>query len=158
MGYDMYICNAPESMSEEESYFRLNIFGMRWAREQMDSRNMIFWTEEPAWPEYPGEFVYQYKDPEFYADKAPLTPGQIIASKKYTEACDAIRRWHGPEIPGIPGHKFCSNDGWVVLPAECEAAVRIAGDAQPPAEHPDIWQRWIAFMNRARQYGGFEVW
>lgn len=157
MGYDMNYRDGKSTDLGEEGYFRLNMSGMYWARQEMQERKMIFWADEPSWPEYPGEWIRKLKYPGEYPDVV-LTPEQEREGKAYIAACEATREWHGPEVPGIPGHKLCSNDGWVVLPAECEAAVRLARESGPPEQYADVWERWIAFMERSRRHGGFEVW
>lgn len=60
----------------EQSYFRLNISGMGWARGVMDQFGMVFEdpSDRPGWPK-PEEFGTTYDDvdalecPEYYTDK-----------------------------------------------------------------------------------------
>jgi hypothetical protein len=78
---------------------------------------------------------------------------------------------------GIPVHKLCSNDGWLVTPGECRKAVAMwheackeagAGDEQLGLKvltealdefnvGSDYWLKWIAWIERAAGHGGFVV-
>ena len=155
MGYDMYYRDG--TGHDGDGYFGLNVWGMRWCRDEMACKGMIFDAGSlPDWPDCPDDFdPYARKYPEDYPD-GKLTAEQEARADAYFAQLDEVLSWHGPEMPGIPGHKFSSNDGWIVLPAECEAAVRLADD-HVPAEYPDLWRDWIAFMRRSARHGGFEV-
>lgn len=161
MGYDMYF-KGKHYTDGEEIYFRLNIHGMGWCVDEMAARGMVFDAGQP--PAYPmpdsfglaWELVEAVEYPEDCPD-AKLTDEQREAVGKYLAERDAVLAWHGPEVPGIPVHKFGTNDGWLVLPAECEAAVRLGRQSSPPAEYPDIWAKWLDYLERASRAGGFEV-
>lgn len=159
MGYDMYFRDGTEG---DEGYFRLNIWGMPWCVQEMHQRGMVFDAGEyPPWPEYADFGVTQAQVeiiayPDFPSDTG-LTGEEDAAARKYLAARDAVLSWHGPEIPGIPLHKLGSNDGWIVLPAECEAAASIGHKHPPPAQRADLWERWLDYLDRARSHGGFEV-
>jgi hypothetical protein len=159
----------------EKSYFRLNIFGMGRYRDLMERLGMAFEdAAHPAWPEAEDygltkEQAWATECPEEYPD-IMLTPVQQEAGRKYAAEQDRILRWHGKEIPGIPLHKFGSNDGWHVLPAEAEAAVRIwaefvkvNGDEKALAlvaeavTDTGYWLKWIAYLTGAITHGGFAV-
>jgi hypothetical protein len=72
----------------------------------------------------------------------------------------------------MPGHKFCSNDGWVVTPSEITRALQaledweadqraVRGDqwVDPLNDKEDgYWHKWLRYLYVARSYGGFEVW
>lgn len=174
----------------EQSYFRLNISGMGWARNVMGEFGMAFEdpSERPEWPK-PEEYGTDYdalealESPEYCPDWT-WTDEALRAACAFKEAQDKVLSWHGVEIPGIPFHKFSSNDGWIVLPAEAEAAVRIwkqaydemgedearsvvaqAGDrtdsAEPTQERADaywsLWLRWVAYLAGSVRHDGFEV-
>ena len=171
-----------EAMAEmrdaEKSYFRLNGFGMSRYCDLMDHVGMMFTdpSECPEWPK-PDGYGTSYDDlealesPEYYPDKQ-WNDEALRAAVAFTQAQDEVLSWHGAEIPGIPAHKFSSNDGWIVLPAECEAAVRIwrqfvAGEGEEKtaavvAEYlgdggMDYWLKWIAYLAGAVRHEGFEV-
>ena len=129
MGYDMYFHDKGFD-SGDEGYFRLNMGGMHWCSDEMAARGMTF--DAGQHPPFPDNW-----------DDKP--------------AVDAVLSWHGPEMPGIPAHKFWSNDGWIVTPAECQAAVRTGRASPPPAEHAGIWERWLDYLDRASHHEGFEV-
>lgn len=135
MGYDMHFHDQDDYA--EPGYFRLNAWGMRWCLGEMAARHMIFDAGRP--PEFPD-----------VADWEPMTDAD-------RRALDEVLSWHGPEVPGIPAHKFGTNDGWIVTPAECEAALQLAEKWPPPAENPEVWKRWLDYLSRAREHQGFEV-
>ena len=132
MGYDMHFHD--QDNFDEPGYFCLNVSGMAWCYGEMTARKMIF-----------------------DAGQHPPLPGWTGDEESYRKLSAPVLAWHGPEIPGIPEHKFGTNDGWLVTPAECEAAVRIGRQRSPPAQHADIWADWLDYMDRARTHGGFEV-
>ena len=179
-------------MDAGRSCFRLNISGMGWARGVMEQLGMAF--EDPTLPPNfpkPEEFGTDYdhadalESPEDYPD-VYFTDEQTRAAVKYREAVNRHLEWHGIEIPGIPLHKFGSNDGWHVLPAEAEAAVRIwkqaydemgeeqarvsvalggmerdcALDAEGNSTVDAYWSqwlRWVAYLADSVRHEGFEV-
>ena len=169
-----------EMRDAEKSYFRLNVWGMSRYENLMTRLGMVFTdpSERPEWPK-PEEYGTTYDDvdalesPEFYPDKQ-WNDDALRAAVAYKQAQDEILSWHGVEVPGIPEHKFSSNDGWIVLPAECEAAVRIwrqfladEGEEQTLAVvgeylgegdgRADYWFKWIGYLAGAVTHGGFEV-
>jgi hypothetical protein len=174
----------------EQSYFRLNVSGMSWACNVMDRFGMAFEdpSERPEWPK-PEEYGTDYdaisalEYPEDYPDYT-WTDEALRAACQFKAEQDKILSWHGIEVPGIPFHKFSTNDGWIVLPAEAEAAVRIwkqaydemgedaaravvagTGDrtdsAEPTQERADaywsLWLRWVAYLAGSVRHDGFEV-
>lgn len=182
-----------EAMSEaEKSYFRLNIWGMGWARGVMDAFGMAFEdpSERPEWPK-PEQYGTDYdalealESPEYYPDHT-WTDEALRAALAFKAEQDKILSWHGVEVPGIPFHKFGTNDGWIVLPAEAEAAVRIwkqkydelgedraraivaaggmerdrAIDAIGRSDadaYWSLWLRWVAYLADSVRHEGFEV-
>lgn len=176
----------------ERSYFRLNVWGMGWARGVMAELGMAFEdpSERPEWPK-PDDYGTTYDDlealecPEYFPDKE-WNDEALRAAVAFKQEQDRILAWHGAEIPGIPLHKFSSNDGWWVLPAEAEAAVRIwkqaydemgeeaarvtvalggmrrdraldaAGDSKADAFW-SLWLRWVAYLADSVRHDGFEV-
>lgn len=159
-----------------QSYFRLNISGMAIYRDRMADFGMAFDdVPHPDWPKsedygVTNEIVWAVDDPQEYPEEyAKITPEQGKQAQACIAARDEILAWHGSaDTPGIPLHKFSSNDGWIVLPAECEAAVRIweqvvkerGQDAalQAVGRRPDYWLAWIEYLRGAARHGGFEVW
>jgi len=127
----------------QSTYFRLNIWGMGIARELM-------WNFGMAYDSNP--------DP---ALDVPTDEG--FASDAYLESGTK-------DEPGIPIHKFCSNDGWNVTPLECLGAVsqwRKFCDQQGwPYDYAPLndenepiafWPRWIEYLTNAADAGGFRV-
>lgn len=167
MGYDMYIENSPDDASEDSgaSYFRLNIFGMSRYREFMNQLGMVTTDYTlPPWPEKPDsvdwEDVSVVRYPEDYEGNQPVKPEAVTFAK----TVDKHLAWH-PDPPfGIALHKLGSNDGWLVTPEEIAAALEAyrnhSGDkvkVMVGADQPDYWLQWIAYLERARQRGGFRV-
>jgi hypothetical protein len=160
----------------ENSYFRLNIGGMSRYMGLMDRLGMVF--EDDPHPPFPEAEDYGTTWDDVYAAESPedypgheWTDSRLVAALKVKEASDAVLSFHGrADTPGIPEHKFSSNDGWIVLPVECEAAVRAwrefvadEGDGQAlaiVAEHvgdTGYWLKWIAYLAGAARHDGFEV-
>jgi hypothetical protein len=162
----------------ERSYFRLNMFGMGRYCDLMSRIGMTFDdpSDRPDWPE-PEDYgttydeIEQVENREDYPD-VMFADEQLRRIAAYRDARDRLLSWHGVEVPGIPDHKFSSNDGWIVLPAECEAAVRIwrqfvsdEGDEEAAViiagvlgdKGMDYWLKWIAYLASAVNHGGFEV-
>lgn len=162
----------------ETSYFRLNIFGMGRYRELMFDLGMVF--EDEPYPGFPDVEDYGTTHDDAWAADSPedypeefkaLTPERLEKANAYLAAQREVLSWHGKaDTPGIPLHKFGSNDGWHVLPVECEAAVRIwekfvtdHGEENARAyvegrlKGYDYWLRWIEYLRGAARHGGFEV-
>ncbi|MDF5756591.1 hypothetical protein [Spongiactinospora sp. TRM90649] len=159
------------------SYFRLNIWGMGLYRELMLQLGMAFDDEpHPAWPKVEdygvtNQQVWAVEDPNDHPQEyAAITPEVMQQVLAYQGEHERVLSWHGLEVPGLPLHKFGSNDGWIVLPVECEAAVRIwrkhKGLQSEAAVRARLgsddafayWLTWIAFLEGGVTHNGFEVW
>ncbi|WP_146607611.1 hypothetical protein [Spongiactinospora gelatinilytica] len=169
---------ASEAMGAvRKSYFRLNIWGMARYREVMHQIGMAFQDDPyPAWPKAEDygithEQVWAAENPkEHPAEFAAITPEIMDQVLAYQAEQDRVLSWHGKEMPGLPLHKFGSNDGWLVLPVECEAAVRIwrkqkglrgevlVRDKLGSDDAFAYWLEWIEFLQGAVTHDGFEVW
>jgi hypothetical protein len=165
-----------EIRDAEKSYFRLNGFGMGRYCDLMELIGMAF--EDEPHPPFPRaedhgatqEDVQAAEYPEDYPGHE-WTDARLRAALSVKEATERVLAFHGKaDTPGIPLHKFSSNDGWHVLPAEAEAAVRIwqqflasKGEEEAlaiVAEHArdvSYWLKWIAYLAGAARHGGFEV-
>lgn len=162
----------------QTSYFRLSIFGMCRYRVLMFDLGMVF--EDEPYPEFPDVEDYGTTHEDFWAlgdpgssEFAALTPERLEKANAFAAARRDVLGWHGKaDTPGIPIHKFGSNDGWIVWPAECEAAVRIWEkfvtdrgeenarayvEARVEGYDYDYWLRWIEYLRGAARHGGFEV-
>lgn len=167
-----------EVQAVENSYFRLNVFGMGRYRSLMETLGMAF--EDDPHPPFPKaeDHGTNYDDVEavdYPEDHAGYewTDERLRAALAYRDAVNAVLTFHGrADTPGIPLHKFGSNDGWIVLPVECEAAVRIWRDfvAKEGDEaavnfvanslgdsRSDYWLEWIKYLAGAVRHDGFEV-
>jgi hypothetical protein len=178
---------AYEAMNDAEvSYFRLNIWGMGEYCRLMDAFGMAtdHGAAHPPWPEMD---AYGIDDAAYEAvaypedaaeDAPPLDDLTRAAAERFVAAQNAVLIWHEEGSPPvIPGHKFSSNDGWIVTPDECTAAISAwkgecaeagAGDEELGRKvlidamdenkmGGDYWLKWVAYIELAAQYGGFEV-
>jgi hypothetical protein len=158
--------------------FRWNIFTGPKIADVMVELGIAFDIPQEQVPGFPhlADFgVFDDEDENLWASEEdlvhPLGPGV----KEYRAAREAHLKWHGPETPGIPTHKFAgSNDGWIVLPVEIKPALAlyvmrdrsevIAAVQQHCAREGDDlngwlarWDQWITFITRAADHGGFET-
>ena len=164
----------------EKSYFRLNVTGMSKVCDLMAKAGMAF--DDPTFPDFPeaGEFGitrdqgWAAMDPEEYPEEyAAMADSERVAGAKFAARWAEVIAWHGAEQPGIPLHKFDSNDGWHVLPAEADAAVRIwrqfvADNGEETAANlvsntlyegamDALWAQWLTYLAGAVRHDGFEV-
>ncbi len=92
--------------------------------------------------------------------RKPTSP----AVAAFLRARHRFLREHLAERPGIPLHKLCSNDGWVVTPADLRDALRVAPEvasyeAEDGIRKPlDRWIAWLEFLRGGGTHGGIEVW
>ena len=148
-------------------YFRLNIYGMRTYRNVMEQIGMLEWDANPNgldWPSYE-QYNVPMKDVEYngqlYSEPNESSPEYV----EWQKAQDEKLRWSGTTV--MPGHKFCSNDGWIVTPREIAKALDVWYEWRK--EHdvcellgsddadPTYWNKWIAFLETACEAGGFSV-
>lgn len=147
----------------DRSYFRLNISGMSWARGFMAERGMLCDPPHDPWPDYPLEDGYRAQEWVKYPEDRegdPPPAEDLAIAEKYVAEMDAVRRCHPGECPGIPAFKLGSNDSWVVLPAECKAAlVALEAARENGTVDPDAswWPDWVAWVRDAIEHDGFVV-
>lgn len=173
------------------NYFRLNIWGMgHYCDVMLDLDICVNLVYRRPWPEYPwkdeenaNEIIdafYEWKDGE-------PADGELVERWNFIDCVhklEAHKSWS--PYPGvddrIPIHKFGSNDGWIVTPAECKHAVMIArgssesrvrdafvrsyGEDMFSPKSLDVieldnvmkyWHEWVEFIERAITHDGFEV-
>jgi len=169
----------------DTSYFRLNIFGMSEYARLMEAFGMIDESggDYPKWPDA-GDYGMENDEwerveyPEYFEDSPPLSDPMRSAAERYLADRKAVQSWHEEGTPAvIPGHKFSTNDGWICTPDECTASVAAWTEACREAGAGDIdlgrkvlteamdehsmsgayWMKWITYIERAAEYGGFEV-
>lgn len=159
------------------NYFRLNIWGMGRMRESLFKLGMLA-TEytEPPWPEYEdhqltSDEIREYE--EFDDDDGDLN-ALSPKVRKLVEAVRAKKGWSPPDEPGLPVHKFGSNDGWWVTRRDIEGALAIlkVQEEENPALVKEVREEWatdsgddtntfdefIDWIRRAAAGDGFEVW
>jgi hypothetical protein len=157
--------------SADTHYFRLNIWGMGKARAGMYEAGMIFdGQQNDEWPTY---------SPPTSAEggKEGLLQAEDDYDREYDALCEPIRAQHPDGDDTIPSFKFGSNDGWLVTPEECRAALRAWQEHKAKLDANDVlatygedgqeetsvfdaewWPEWIEFIERASHRGGFKVW
>lgn len=147
------------------NYFRLNIWGMSHARDDMDALGMLA-TEysQPPWP-LPTGFGITQDEWWNYDHDLPTADDRFL---KMQAAVDAMLAWSPPDEPGIPIHKLGSNDGWIVTPLDLSGALA-RYDLAPAGLREELrnswidenggcyWDEWIAFLGRAKALAGFRV-
>lgn len=122
------VADAYDKLREtDQSYFRLNIWGMGEARQLMLEDDALVDVDHPPFP----------------AGDGPEAKEQV---KRITDA--------DPGYEAIPSYKLCSNDGWLVSPGECRAAARkMRRRLDPPA----WYEQWTSYLEYAIDHGGFRV-
>lgn len=155
MGYDMYMV---ESKNEDSSYFRANIWGMGILRSAMKEAQVLdLEYEDPGWPEI--KRLANESDETYY--------------DRVDDAHDPIRGFRSASEKLVPVGKFCSNDGWVVTPEECEIIANgldtvkgftHRGYMSDPiiieagSENLVFVKEFADYCRRAAKHGGFKVW
>ncbi|MFG2763116.1 hypothetical protein [Streptomyces rubiginosohelvolus] len=138
----------------EKSYFRLNIRGMSTCLDWMDVLGMLTDEAAPEWPELSAFGLDDWPD----SDDDDLSD----ADHRYLAASAAVLAHEPQPVTGVPAYKFGSNDGWLVTPAQCAAALE-AWEKAPAARRADVesgcewWPSWIAFLAHSKDRGGFRV-
>jgi len=158
MGYDMYARGEMKPRddgkqdNDEPGYFRLNIFGMSQAREELWPIGIVRGANAPEVPmaaDFGVEDSFDFED-----SGVELTPAQ----QRYTEALTRWRAGNTGDAPGIPIYKLGSNDGWVVNHVEVTSGVGFA-DANFPGWRDALTDYVREFVEWAeRCVEGFEVW
>jgi hypothetical protein len=167
----------------QQNYFRLNIFAMGHYVDVMRTFDMVVdvsderryphapWKNEPneseLWDTY-----YEWENGEF-------TDGDVVDRWKFVEYSHELEAYlaNSPDSAEnrIPTYKFGTNDGWIVTPVECRAAVERArshtddevraafsavyhtATVERLDEAVSYWHKWIKFIEGAAEHEGFEV-
>jgi hypothetical protein len=147
------------------SYFRLNIWGMSRCADTMSALGMLTGEPHPSWPQLDAYGLDDYPDdPEDYEgeERAEKTRQLTPSGRKYLDDAQAVVDYEPQPVNGIPAHKFGSNDGWLVTPSQCAAALAVW--EKTPAEQRaavearhEWWPRWVAFLAHSKDRGGFRV-
>jgi hypothetical protein len=103
MGYDIYFVgeSAEDATGiDATGYFRRNIWGMGPLRDAMAKAKMGYWPESDLLAAFPSRDDFPDDD-------------------DYERASEPVLTQHPGEGWGVPLHKLCSNDGWIITPSEC---------------------------------------
>ena len=149
---------AQSSGDEDADYFRANIWGMGLLRSAMqDAKVLDFDYENPQWPKLERE---ENETDDQYQER-------------YDEAAEPIISFRSTNPDLVPVGKFGSNDGWHVVPEECEIIANgldkvksfvHRGYMTDPViieENSDRLRFVRDFSNYCRhaaKHGGFKVW
>lgn len=175
-----------EMDAARRSYFRLNIWGMGRMEMILVDLGIAFpssaATECPCPEDFglPSEGDVDIWD-LLYEHLPHPDPYKRDALDRFAAALSAWRTDvrpvspSSPAPPGLPLHKFSSNDGWLVTPAECTSAAdrldavddrRLAEviqsmdttmDAETVASWATLVRKFGAYWRYAAEHGGFEV-
>jgi hypothetical protein len=171
-------------IAADRTTFRLNIGGMGRYHTAMGLLGMLQTRSidqtPPEWPESDTigdddwEAVYAEIDNRLIA----LSGGQqatdttLPVRKTISDYADAMIRkltWTPTPVTGIYSECFSSNDGWVVSPAQIDAALTTyrthTGETVKAAlekagiseQGRDYWLKWLGFLQYAMNQGGFRV-
>lgn len=171
----------------ERSYYRLNITGMSMWYRAIFTLGMVYdHAEDHSWPDYSdlsetAQAVIEALDeddpigylaknyPEVSAVEGDTDWTQALA---YHDRLIALLKHHPEGGSTIPAHKFGSNDGWWVTPAEClealaawharsdgerDDALSAAGIDIDDTDYARMWKRWLEFLELAVHCDGFRV-
>jgi hypothetical protein len=173
MGYDMYVVDSDGKMLDESTlnvdwdstdeqwraeeerrweshtYLRRSMGNMSRLITALVEAGMAYSSvNPPSFPPYPGDEHFDTS-----GDWEPVTE----QARQYRKQCADTLVKTGDERPGIPIHKFSSNDGWWVTPPECRSAMQLwAREGSPMKE--EFRDDVIPFLLKAAQNGGFRVW
>lgn len=167
MGYDM-----TWQTDSDKAYFHLSVWGMSAYARAMHELGMVYEVAPTgAWPKA-SDHGTTHEHIDTVEDGNPegiqITAVQEAAARAYLKLRDAHLSQHPGNTPGIPSFKFGTNDGWLVTPDECKAALaayRAADEGKREAVlaavrqpwNPGYWDEWIAFLEGAVDHGGFRV-
>lgn len=152
----MYVVDEKgERVDGEDTYLRRNIFGMGTQLDMLAKYDMVYDSvgyPKVDWPDYPGH-------EHFNGDGDPVTE----AGRVYDMAIAAHLKATYDERPGLPAHKFSTNDGWWVTPAECLSAIQLWVKAGRPVvddfgRGDGPYNDVIPFLQKGAENGGFRVW
>jgi hypothetical protein len=166
----------------QQNYFRLNIFAMGHYVDVMLELDMVVaMAERETYPQAPwkdepnGSEIW---DTYYEWESGQFVEGDVAERWKFAEHAHDLQTYlTGPSDPKnrIPTYKFGTNDGWIVTPDECRAAVERARSytddevrAAFSAVHRNAtverlnealsyWHKWIKFIEGAAEHEGFEV-
>ncbi len=157
---------AMRVLDDARGYFRLNVWGMSTAREELFAAGVMCDAEQPPYPRKEdyglGDEAYdvEWSDEQscWIADDVPVKP-----EGKLLEYLEASKHWRDDPPPGdhvgIPLYKMGSNDGWLVTLGEIRTALAWAN------HHHEGWrlkltdyvERFVAWMELAADCDGFRV-
>lgn len=158
MGYDMTMLDDHNS---DEGYFRANIWGMQILRGAMKAAGVMDVNHDDIkWPEVNQE--EGESDDDYYA--------------RSDVACADTRAFRSTNPELVPIGKFCSNDGWHVVPEECLLIANGLDKVLATGEeifYRDTWEnrtvglgdsdreyvkKFADYCRRAADKNGFSVW
>lgn len=164
MGYDCYVqgrCGA--EVVDDHDYLRRSVWGMRPTVAALVALGAAY--ESPGPRDRDGTFLLWAHLPEWRPEWAKaLKRDEVPADPVYDQREAALEHLLSApgayDTPGIPSHKFTSNDGWHVTRIECASAVAIIERAPTPWP-PDVAEFMrddvLPFLQTAARHDGFRV-
>jgi hypothetical protein len=161
---------AIDALNQDLTYFRANIAGMSLLRGVMENFGMVADSGPlTTWP-VPTDYGTDWDEAHEQRETGKCDENV----RAFLDQHDAHLRDPGNDEGLMGVHKFCSNDGWVVTPAEIHESLERYDRVK--AENPagfekamalldeqgnglrSFWERWIAYLRVAEISDGFEVW
>ncbi|MFE4305624.1 hypothetical protein [Streptomyces sp. NPDC056891] len=158
MGYDIYV-QSPDGkrLFGPENYCRLTSLDMSKVLDAMEHFGMIYEAPAPAFPA-----LADFQLTGNLANGAESDPETQERAAAYIAAYRAVENAADPEPAGIPEYKLEYSGAFLITVAEITAALACY-DAHPGVEMAEApmgaptWRNWIAFLRRAKTYGGLRT-
>lgn len=162
MGYDMYWIEVAEDDETDDSYFRLGISGMSATRQEMHRQGMLMTDYER--PQYPsGDWSEDFKSwhPKNVAGiavhKFGSNDGWIVTPEEIRAAL-AIYEQKLVEPGHAGGEETIDRGGAELVGDKVLEMLGVAAPSLISDVDPGVWGRWIEWLEKAAERGGFEVW
>ena len=139
-----------------------------------------------AWTDEEADDYLEWSDGDWTKEQEAERPGLVKTWREYKEALSLRLAWVPEECfkiflneheevvdetpHAIPGHKFGTNDDWIVSPTECSAALAkarkvsddhlrlvFADEGITDWDPVPSWRSWLTFLEGAASHGGFTV-
>lgn len=167
---DAVIAASSRVSDAEVNYFRLNISGMGVVRDCLVQTDAIHdkmgWGGSLDWPSLDAYGLEEPPETSTWDEaSSSYVERQLTAEEEAYEKAVRDKLAAGVEYPGIPVHKLCSNDGWIVTPPECVSAAKLWLENRQrvvdSGEHETRWieltDKFMTWVAEAAQHEGFTV-
>jgi hypothetical protein len=155
MGMDIYMVEVPAGLPpgyvphdrEQPDYYRFTTSSMAAMLALMEAARVIANDPVPACPRWPPEGVRDDRLPLIEASLSSERLDAALTQSERQTVLEAIvrnatlRSTRSHTAGKVPAFKFLSNDGWIVIPEECDA---IAAALYRHAEHTSVHDLGLA--------------